>query len=59
MTNILKEAGVQNLTVQLEKQTYFQHMSGLGMNVDSVFDRTNGIKAQDYSTSAVNFIKPV
>ena len=30
VTAILKEAGVNNATVQVEKQSYFFHLSGLG-----------------------------
>ncbi|KAK7115619.1 proton-coupled zinc antiporter SLC30A5-like [Littorina saxatilis] len=31
---ILKEAGIHNVTVQTEKETFFYHMSGLGSSLD-------------------------
>jgi hypothetical protein len=47
---ILKDAGLHSVTVQVEKDSYFQHLSGLGSNMDQsfnalTFDNLNVIKA--------------
>lgn len=38
ITSLLKEAGVTNLTIQIEKETYFQHMQGLGLNLQDIYE---------------------
>jgi hypothetical protein len=35
VTAILKEAGVHTVMVQVEKESYFFHMSGLGSSMDN------------------------
>ena len=35
ISSILKEAGVHSTTVQVEKESYFFHMSGLGSSMDN------------------------
>ncbi|XP_020780160.1 proton-coupled zinc antiporter SLC30A5 [Boleophthalmus pectinirostris] len=40
VTSILKDAGVNNLSVQVEKEAYFQHMSGLSMGFQDVLHLT-------------------
>lgn len=46
------------MTIQVEKQTYFQHISGLGVSVDQVFEMTKSMKALNYDNSAT-FIKAI
>ncbi|XP_064619343.1 proton-coupled zinc antiporter SLC30A5-like isoform X2 [Lineus longissimus] len=36
VTAIFKEIGINNMTVQVEKEAFFQHMSGLGMPIERV-----------------------
>jgi len=36
---ILKEAGIHSVTVQVEKEDYFQHLSGLGTNTNQSMNR--------------------
>jgi zinc transporter 5/7 len=52
VTAILKEEGVTNLTVQIEKETFFQHMSGLGVSMDTVQAMTRNLKALNYENTA-------
>ena len=59
MTSILKEAGVHNLTIQVEKQAFFQHMTGLGFSIEDVLERTDNMTALDYNTNASHFIKAI
>lgn len=40
VTAILKDAGVNNLSVQVEKEAYFQHMSGLSTGFQDVLAMT-------------------
>ncbi|XP_045216205.2 proton-coupled zinc antiporter SLC30A5-like [Mercenaria mercenaria] len=50
---ILKDSGLHSVTVQVEKDDYFQHLSGLGANLDQSFtdfpllsfDKSNSVKA--------------
>ena len=37
VTSLLKDAGVTNLTIQIEKETFFQHMQGLGTNFQDLY----------------------
>ncbi|XP_075595378.1 proton-coupled zinc antiporter SLC30A5 isoform X2 [Balearica regulorum gibbericeps] len=48
VTAILKDAGVNNLTVQVEKEAYFQHMSGLSTGFQDVLAMTQQIESMKY-----------
>lgn len=38
VTNVLKELNINNVTIQVEKETFYFHLSGLGANCDSLKD---------------------
>lgn len=44
----LKDAGVNNLTIQLEKEAYFQHMSGLSTGFHEVLTMTQQMESMKY-----------
>jgi len=44
VTSLFKEAGVTNLCIQVEKRTYFQHLSGLGVSADRVSALMRGFR---------------
>ncbi|KAK7895676.1 hypothetical protein WMY93_021001 [Mugilogobius chulae] len=44
VTSTLKDAGVNNLSVQVEKEAYFQHMSGLSTGFQDVLQLTQQMK---------------
>ncbi|KAJ4926153.1 hypothetical protein JOQ06_008336 [Pogonophryne albipinna] len=48
VTAILKDAGVNNLSVQVEKEAYFQHMSGLSTGFHEVLAMTQQIESIKY-----------
>ncbi|XP_030049078.1 proton-coupled zinc antiporter SLC30A5 [Microcaecilia unicolor] len=48
VTSILKDAGINNLTVQVEKEAYFQHMSGLSTGFHEVLDMTKQMESMNY-----------
>uniref|UniRef100_A0AAX7VPJ6 Zinc transporter n=1 Tax=Astatotilapia calliptera TaxID=8154 RepID=A0AAX7VPJ6_ASTCA len=48
VTAILKEAGVNNLSVQVEKEAYFQHMSGLSTGFHEVLAMTQQMESMKY-----------
>lgn len=48
VTAVLKDAGVNNLTVQVEKEAYFQHMSGLSTGFHEVLAMTQQMEAMKY-----------
>ncbi|XP_010723802.1 zinc transporter 5 [Meleagris gallopavo] len=48
VTAILKDAGVNNLTVQVEKEAYFQHMSGLSTGFQDVLAMTQHLESMKY-----------
>ncbi|XP_051907058.1 proton-coupled zinc antiporter SLC30A5 [Hippocampus zosterae] len=48
VTAILKDAGVNNLSVQLEKDAYFQHMSGLSSGFQDVLAMTQQMEAMKH-----------
>lgn len=48
VTSILKDAGVNNLSVQVEKEAYFQHMSGLSTGFHDVLLLTQQREAMKY-----------
>uniref|UniRef100_A0A3Q3FUV5 Zinc transporter n=1 Tax=Labrus bergylta TaxID=56723 RepID=A0A3Q3FUV5_9LABR len=45
VTAILKDAGVNNLSVQVEKEAYFQHMSGLSTGFHEVLAMTQQMES--------------
>ncbi|OWF54084.1 zinc transporter 5-like [Mizuhopecten yessoensis] len=58
ISSIFKEIGVANLTVQVEKESYFHHLSGLGANFNEVVQMTNNFKTQPLSLED-SFIKSI
>uniref|UniRef100_A0A3B3WED4 Zinc transporter n=1 Tax=Poecilia mexicana TaxID=48701 RepID=A0A3B3WED4_9TELE len=48
VTAILKDAGVNNLSVQVEKEAYFQHMSGLSTGFQDVLAMTQQMASMKY-----------
>ncbi|XP_066514784.1 proton-coupled zinc antiporter SLC30A5 [Hoplias malabaricus] len=48
VTAVLKDAGVNNLTVQVEKEAYFQHMSGLSTGFQEVLAMTQQMESMKY-----------
>uniref|UniRef100_A0A2K6TKG8 Zinc transporter n=1 Tax=Saimiri boliviensis boliviensis TaxID=39432 RepID=A0A2K6TKG8_SAIBB len=48
VTGILKDAGVNNLTIQVEKEAYFQHMSGLSTGFHDVLAMTKQMESMRY-----------
>lgn len=48
VTSILKDAGVNNLSVQVEKEAYFQHMSGLSTGFHEVLAMTQQMENMKY-----------
>ncbi|XP_075694952.1 proton-coupled zinc antiporter SLC30A5 isoform X2 [Rhinoderma darwinii] len=48
VTSILKDVGVNNLTIQVEKEAYFQHMSGLSTGFQDVLVMTQQMDTIKY-----------
>lgn len=48
VTSVLKDVGVNNLTVQVEKEAYFQHMSGLSTGFQDVLVMTQQMDTIKY-----------
>lgn len=48
VTAVLKDAGVNNLSVQVEKEAYFQHMSGLSTGFHEVLAMTKQMESMKY-----------
>ncbi|XP_006010327.1 proton-coupled zinc antiporter SLC30A5 [Latimeria chalumnae] len=48
VTTILKDAGVNNLSVQVEKEAFFQHMSGLSAGFQDVLAMTKQMESIKY-----------
>ncbi|KAL6097216.1 slc30a5 [Pungitius sinensis] len=48
VTAVLKDAGVNNLSVQVEKEAYFQHMSGLSTGFQEVLAMTQQMESMKY-----------
>uniref|UniRef100_A0A8C9R1K1 Zinc transporter n=1 Tax=Scleropages formosus TaxID=113540 RepID=A0A8C9R1K1_SCLFO len=48
VTTVLKDAGVNNLSVQVEKEAYFQHMSGLSTGFHEVLAMTQQMESMKY-----------
>ncbi|KAM6469526.1 proton-coupled zinc antiporter SLC30A5 [Liasis olivaceus] len=45
---VLKDAGINNLTIQVEKEAYFQHMSGLSTGFHDVLAMTKQMESMKY-----------
>ena len=58
VTSLFKEIGIGNITVQVEKEAFFQHMSGLGVSMNQVYEMTKNIKALNCDHSTM-FIKAI
>ncbi|ELT96504.1 hypothetical protein CAPTEDRAFT_20619 [Capitella teleta] len=56
--SILKESGVNNLTIQVEKESFFQHISGLGLSSNQLYEITKDFKSLSYENTA-NFINAI
>lgn len=48
VTAVLKDAGVNNLSVQIEKEAYFQHMAGLSTGFQDVLAMTKQMEPIKY-----------
>ncbi|XP_038621721.1 zinc transporter 5 [Tachyglossus aculeatus] len=48
VSGVLKDAGVSNLTIQVEKEAYFQHMSGLSTGFHDVLAMTKQMESLKY-----------
>ncbi|XP_068106188.1 proton-coupled zinc antiporter SLC30A5 [Hyperolius riggenbachi] len=48
VSSVLKDAGVSNLTIQVEKEAYFQHMSGLSTGFQEVLVMTQQMDTIKY-----------
>ena len=60
MTNIFKEIGINNLTVQVEKDIFFEHMSVLSAGYKSVLQLTQKLNMNPLKTDLErNFIKSI
>ncbi|KAM9323364.1 proton-coupled zinc antiporter SLC30A5 isoform 2-T2 [Pholidichthys leucotaenia] len=56
VTAILKDAGVNNLSVQVEKEAYFQHMSGLSTGFHEVLAMTEQMEAMKYPNDGTRIL---
>ncbi|XP_070543256.1 proton-coupled zinc antiporter SLC30A5-like [Ptychodera flava] len=60
VTAIFKEYGINNFTVQVEKEAYFQHMSGLSASFEQILEMTQQMQAlQRHSANTVDDIKAI
>ncbi|XP_071488733.1 proton-coupled zinc antiporter SLC30A5-like [Diadema antillarum] len=59
VTAVYKEQGVANLTVQVEKEAFFQHMSGLSASFDQVLKMNSEIQAIGHQDNQLYDIKAV
>ncbi|XP_050401353.1 proton-coupled zinc antiporter SLC30A5 [Patella vulgata] len=48
VTSILKELGIQNIMVQIEKELYYYHLSGLNSSFDQMLDYTQNFQKLQY-----------
>ena len=55
---IFKEVGVNNITVQVEKQSFFQHMCGLGFSTDQMIELAQHMTSLNQQETS-NFIKAI
>lgn len=44
VTSLLKELGVTNIAIQIEKETFFQHLAGLGKSLEEVKQMAKSVK---------------
>lgn len=58
VSSVFKDMGVTNLTVQVEKESYFLHLSGLGANTNEMAYASNNFKSQPLSMED-SFIKSI
>jgi hypothetical protein len=56
VTGLFKETGISNISVQVEKRVYFQHLLGLGLTMDRMHAMTNGFKTLTHETHPADFI---
>lgn len=61
VVKMLREAGIHNLTVQLEKEAYYQHMSGLtGATFQQMFKDAQIVhKLADKNSTIIELVKDV
>jgi len=52
VTTLFKEAGIANMCVQVEKQSYFRHLQGLGVSSDRLHAMTHGFTTLESRDSA-------
>ncbi|XP_002127955.2 proton-coupled zinc antiporter SLC30A5-like [Ciona intestinalis] len=57
VTSIFKEAGISSVTVQVEKDDFYQHMSGLMTGTDDMTQISRGISLNQSSDSEGEFTK--
>ncbi|XP_038077862.1 zinc transporter 5-like [Patiria miniata] len=56
---IFKECGIQNFSVQVEKEAYYQHMSGLSVTFDQMVEMTQQLNAIGQQDDGLYDIKAV
>lgn len=56
VSGLLKEAGVSNMCVQVEKRVYFQHLIGLGVTMDRMHAMTSAFKTLSHENTTADFI---
>lgn len=54
---LLKEIGVTNVCIQVEKRTYYQHLSGLGVSSGRMQEMTSSFKTFTHETHSADFIQ--
>jgi hypothetical protein len=57
INSIFKDLKLSNLTIQIEKETFFQHLSGLGANMGQIDDTRTVRKSQQEGTGFINIEK--
>lgn len=57
VTALFKEVGVTNLCVQIEKRSYFQHLSGLGVTPERMHSMLENVKAFGPDDQTEDFIR--
>ncbi|CAH1796787.1 unnamed protein product [Owenia fusiformis] len=58
ITAIFKDIGINNMTVQVETEAYFQHMTGLGSQLGQVEEITQNLRTLNYQQT-VSMIKAI
>ncbi|XP_074651021.1 proton-coupled zinc antiporter SLC30A5-like [Tubulanus polymorphus] len=56
VTPILKDVGINNLTIQVEKEAYFEHMSGLGNSMEQVIEFTKNHQALNFDLQMIKAV---